>query len=284
MSDKKVLVLVEDEHKEYDILKNLGITTHYDKYLSRLCRITSTAEKEAAKQQKITMYKWEKFGLLVDDNKLVQYAKHVDGVIIIMDTQKSHKRVLSLLSQLHDQIVWTIFTDQNISFQVQQKKHLFGSSNKDYFNNQIELAQLKEDIETSQTISNDELIQGFTHGTLPLSMWDHYGRLRIVYLAIVKLGWAKAIDPNGWLCKSWRRYKTSIGHGHLWHYTLTRFWGNLLHDLQKKNKYKNFSELYNDPNNQFLHSGRLFQKYYTNDVLFSDKARKQWVSPNKDPN
>lgn len=47
----------------------------------------------------------------------------------------------------------------------------------------------------------------------------------------------------------------------------------------EENDYKNFNELYTK--NEFIHKGKLFQKYYTNEVLFSDKARNSWVSPNK---
>ncbi len=80
------------------------------------------------------------------------------------------------------------------------------------------------------------------------------------------------------LCTNWKKYKTSIGHGNLWHYTLTRFWANVLYNLQKNYHYKTFKELYDShPNIQI---GSMFNEYYSEDVLFTDYARHNWVSPN----
>ena len=122
------------------------------------------------------------------------------------------------------------------------------------------------------------MAQQFQSGTMPLHIWDHYGRLRIVDYSLMKYGYANTIDPNGWLCKHWKSYKTTIGHGDLWHYSLTRFWINIIYNLQTKNKYKTFDELYkNNPN---IHTGSLFKKYYSDDVIFTPKARNEWVQPN----
>ncbi len=131
---------------------------------------------------------------------------------------------------------------------------------------------------SSRSISTKELVILFEKCKLPLELWDHYGRLRIVSYAITKYGFQKAFEQDSWLCMVWKKYKTSIGHGHLWHYTLTRFWGNIIYNLHKKGIYSSFDELYDK--NPEIHFGKLFQKYYTNDVLFSKDARNHWVPPN----
>lgn len=113
---------------------------------------------------------------------------------------------------------------------------------------------------------------------IPFKSADHYGRLKIVDYAIMTYGYKGAIDSNGWLCTNWKKYKKSIGHGNLWNYSLTRFWINILYNLQVKNNYKSFDELYT--NNSIIHNGKLFQQYYSNDVLFSDNAKNNWVPPN----
>lgn len=131
---------------------------------------------------------------------------------------------------------------------------------------------------TSTTINSDVMVQQFQNATLPLQIWDHYGRLRIVHYSLMKYGYANTIDQNGWLCKHWKIYKTTIGHGNLWHYSLTRFWVNIIYNLQQKNNHKTFDELYNA--NTFLHNGSLFKKYYSDDVIFTQKARNEWIPPN----
>lgn len=131
---------------------------------------------------------------------------------------------------------------------------------------------------TSVDINVHLMAEQFQNVTLPLHMWDHYGRLRIVDYSLAKYGYNHTIDPNGWLCKHWKLYKTTIGHGELWHYSLTRFWIDILYDLQKKNNYKTFYELYTS--NVHIQNGGLFKKYYSNDVIFSSKARNEWIPPN----
>jgi hypothetical protein len=136
---------------------------------------------------------------------------------------------------------------------------------------------------TSKNISIDEMVKQFENKTMSLTLWDHYGRLRIVSYSLCKYGYSKTIDPYGWLCTTWKNYKVSIGHGNLWHYTLTRFWTNIIYNLQRKNNYKTFKELYES--NQMIQSGKFYSKYYTDDVLFSDVlfsvvARNEWVKPN----
>ena len=149
-----------------------------------------------------------------------------------------------------------------------------------WFTNQMRYLQPKPrpETQTSRTIDINEMAKQFQDGTLPMAMWDHYGRLRIVHYALMRFGYKAASDPDGWLCSSWRAYKTSINHGHLWHYTLTRFWMTILYDLQNKYKYQSFMELY-DANPQ-IHNGGFFKFYYTDDVLFTPYARFNWVYPN----
>lgn len=131
---------------------------------------------------------------------------------------------------------------------------------------------------SSKTIQALQLMDQFYNATLPIHLWDHYGRLRVVWCSIIKFGFEKTIDKNGWLCNSWKKYKTSIGHGDKWNYTLTRFWVNILYGIQQTNKYYTFDELY--INNPKIHSGKLFMDYYGNEI-FSEEAKNNWIQPTK---
>lgn len=133
---------------------------------------------------------------------------------------------------------------------------------------------------TSRTINATQMMNEFHKETLPIELWDHYGRLRVVWCSIIRFGFDETIKPDGWLCSSWKRYKTSIGHGDKWNYTLTRFWVNILVGIQESGKYKTFNELYD--NNPRIHSGKLFQEYYGNEI-FSDNAKNNWIKPTKQP-
>jgi hypothetical protein len=128
----------------------------------------------------------------------------------------------------------------------------------------------------SHTIHAVNLMTQFNKATLPIELWDHYGRLRVVWCSLQRFGYENTISKDGWLCTSWKRYKTSIGHGDKWNYTMTRFWSTVIWNMQKHKQYKTFSELYND--NENIHSGRLFQKYY-GDEIFSEHAKNNWIPP-----
>jgi len=130
---------------------------------------------------------------------------------------------------------------------------------------------------TSHTIDISTMVRKFMDLSLDLHLWDHYGRLRIVHYSLTNYGYQNTINPQGWLCTHWKRYKASIGHGHLWHYTLTRFWATLLSRIINTQHHSTFNKLYR--NNPFLHQGKLFQQYYTPKLLFTNKARNTWVPP-----
>lgn len=134
---------------------------------------------------------------------------------------------------------------------------------------------------TSKNIKAIQLMNAFYNTSLPIDLWDHYGRLRVVWCSIIKFGFEETIKKDGWLCSSWKKYKTSIGHGDKWNYTLTRFWINVLAGIQETGKYKSFSQLYEA--NPKIHSGKLFMEYYGTE-LFTEEAKNNWIKPTKSTN
>ena len=152
----------------------------------------------------------------------------------------------------------------------------------DWFNGK--LLNLKESTQKIEpniktNLSLDDLAINFVNTTLPIVDWDHRNRLRIVYYSLCNVGLEKTMNPNGWLCTNWRKYKTSIGHGHLWNYTLTMFYAKLIY----KNMFEHYSiipfdELYNKE--KYLQNARLFNEYYSNELLFTPFSKENWVEPN----
>jgi len=315
---KSAILLMDNENRFNTFAKDLGMSVQNP----QMCMY----------QKPTKLYSFQTFGLYTKNNKLSDFIKTKDGIIILVD----HSKVTSNTIQRIDEIVkecpdipilivvdkeesYSRFSDNlrgswdrdTILKQMEERNKKMEEANK--LSNKLEMAfsrftnvdhrkfffvnsagsyepkewfntiiqkprQIKTPQLTSINISSSELANRFEEGNLPLSIWDHYGRLRIVHYSIMKYGFKNTIDQNGWLCKNWREYKTSIGHGKLWHYTLTRFWMNVLYNLQKKYNYKSFNELYNNHPN--IQKGGLFKEYYSNDVLFTDYARNNWVKPN----
>ena len=129
---------------------------------------------------------------------------------------------------------------------------------------------------SSRTTQINDMVSQFEDETLPLELWDHYGRLRIVNYSLINYGFGETVNPDGWLCTNWKKYKVSIGHGKLWNYSLTRFWANILNDIQQTFKYKSFAEMYD--NHPQIQSGSYFKKFYS-DVVFTPEARNTWIPP-----
>ena len=129
---------------------------------------------------------------------------------------------------------------------------------------------------TSKNIKIMDMVKLFENCTLPIELWDHYGRLRIVHYSIRKYGFNDSINQNGWLCTNWKKYKTSIGHGDKWHYTLTRFWINIISQLNET--YDSFEKMYAEV--PMIQRGNLFKDYYSDDIIANQYARNNWIAPN----
>lgn len=300
MSNKKVVVLLDNEKIEPDYISRSYLGK--DKSIGMLCRLPTPAE--LANQ---TYFTYEIFGLLVSDKKLDDYIQRMDGIIIIINCKNINTNVLSRIDTIIKQNPYKLlmcilekYENYNFnpskyftSFTTNYRKYFFidydvnfkstMDSSVNWFNGMIKNnnqkdQEKKEKIESSVDIPLEKYVKMFVDNTLPMHLWDHFGRLRIVHFSLMKFGYHDTIDPESWLCTHWKKYKSSIGHGNLWHYTLTIFWASILYILQSRKKYKSFDDLYND--NPNIQSGKLFKEYYSDDVLFNDNARNNWVKPN----
>lgn len=229
---------------------------------------------------------------LVANSKVVDYAKsaNIDGIVIMLD--KYDNQVIQLfLEALKDKPVLIVsdnpnnYTGQFAQLNLPRVRYFYLVTSTDqyqaitwYHNQLIKPRSVIKPATTSVTISTPDLAKQFALNTLPISIWDHYGRLRIVHYALTTYGLADTVNPTGWLCTNWRAYKSSINHGHLWNYSLTRFWIHVICDLLNKKTYGTFHDFYTA--NPFIHDGKLHQSYYSDDVIFSAQAKSTWVPPN----
>jgi len=128
-------------------------------------------------------------------------------------------------------------------------------------------------------LGEQQVLEQFEAATLPLELWNNYGRLYVVWAAMNKTGYEDCLNKNGWLCTHWKRYKESVGHGEKWHYTLTTFWVRIIHSVYDQST--SFRELYQT--NADLQNGALWKRYYSEKTLMSDAARNDWVEPDSAP-
>lgn len=282
----EVVVLVQDEHQKYPFLHSLSSQMSKNP-MSGLCMVTHDTFREVVK-----LFGFQIFSLMVEDSKLNQYISERQGVVIIAQAPNSaiYNQVKRVVRCNPKAPLLLCFEQPLQNYDLSRFQRLFRTDTphrlianctdraKEWFQEHMERQPNFHQELLSQTMSDKEFVRQFKQGTLPLAAWDHYGRLRLVYLAIKERGVSYAMRADGWLCPAWRRYKQSIGHGERWNFTLTKFWALMLFTLSSKHKMElSFDQLYQ--RHPELNNGRLFFNYYQPQTIFSPKARKEWVEP-----
>lgn len=285
---KRVVLLTEDEKKDYKFkVPCMSFITPY------LCRTLTPAEIERERQvADKPAFLYERFGFFTVNHKLDDYIACMSGVIVIISYATMLKNRVEIEARLqkircrplllivhetpHDATIDNIRSTSN-SFKVVYDT----GGNSISFDLRVFANELKEPTipVSAVNISNENMIKMFETQTLPITAWDHYGRVRIVYLALKMHGYKNSIDPAGWLCRNWKKYKSDLGHGHLWNYTLTRFWIEIVAHARecKSNSGYGFKSLWRADSN--LRDSGFHKQFYSRERLMNPEARERWVPP-----
>ncbi len=282
----EVLVLIDEESRHSPFLSNLGQGVQPPE----MCRVMTADE--------LKVFTYETFGLMTPDPKINQFLPSRAGVIIIIQHHNVKRSLLRLIDLVRviprTPILFVIEKSTSVNESYLLSPFLIArwrqvcythstsqiQSGQIWFTNEIQLSTTplnSVDNQTSLTYTDDDLCHEFQNCTLPMKIWDHYGRLRIVSLSLAIYGLTDTLDLNGWLCVCWKNYKTSLGHGHLWHYTLTCFWARLIHKYMSQRPDLTFEQVYQLL--PLLSNGSLYKQYYTDAYLMSPEARQKWIEP-----
>lgn len=282
---KTVLVLLDDELRRSNFLDGDKNSSRFgiSEPILWMCRIQTEDE--------LRIFRYEVFGLLTKDAKLDQLISRKDGLVIILRKCDSDisSRIKDIVTANQNKPIMLILEDIKLehlpSWFASENRKSFGvgeySAAKKWFYQQIQNTKVVklENQYTSRTIPIEEMAAKFEDKSLEMELWDHFGRLRIVHYYLSKNGFKQTIDQNGELCKHWKAYKTSVGHGRLWNYTLTRFWTNIIYQMMELHKGKSFEQMYDATPS--VQNGSLHKKYYYDETIFSDTARNNWVAPDR---
>lgn len=304
-SSDKIPLLKQIDAKKTSILNNVIVlidSKNYNRIFLSSIGVTLGCVTLCSVHVPTKIFTYQIYSLNEISDKIIKHVEMNAGLIIIIDIIKyneSIKRIESysilsipilIILEYHSNIIKTMLdynikyiTNSNIRYQMfniflNTNTNNFASDNLDnllWFNNRV--LSFKNKILNNE-ISDEQLVHQFVNKSLPINDWNHYNRLRIVYFSLKYFGYMNTVSQDEWLCVKWNQYKKSIGHSHLWNYTLTKFWIDNIYNLMVKNLDMNFKTLYNKYT--YLNDGNLHKKYYTNDVLFSEEARKTWIKPN----
>jgi hypothetical protein len=119
-----------------------------------------------------------------------------------------------------------------------------------------------------------KFLRALENGEIPNHSFRHRDHLRAAWLYVHLRG---AIEAERAMLETIRRFATLTGHAAKFHVTLTVVWVRLVAAHVAHHRDKAFDDL-------IELDGRLLDKdlplrFYSPDVLFSTRARTQWVEP-----
>ena len=282
-----IIVLADNKNYSRDFLKCLGMTTG-SPYL-------------CTRHIPTKIFTFQIYGLEESDKKIFSHVKTNAGLVIITTNENysklyerinfytsniSHIPILIVVEDIKDLTQIEKISKANVRYefgsqlgeQVSPSHYIqtgAGYKNIGWFNSHVSAFKpLPKDL-----LGLEELVKQFVNCELSIENWNHFNRIRLVYFSLKNFGYDKTIDQSEWLCVNWNQYKNTIGHSHLWNYTLTKFWVDQIFSLILSNPQMDFAQLYSEYD--YLSDGNLHKKYYSNEVLFSDEARIKWISPDK---
>lgn len=266
--------------------------------IQRVLDMNEILKKENKNMKRILRH--QVYGLMVEDKKLDDYINTKDGIIIVLSIDDLHdktkRRINNIIKNNPNKPMLFIFdninknmindTDSYIKDFISNNRKAFFYGDK-YINKNDAIIWFKNIIDKQEKINkpnnyhgDEELLSLFRLAQLPMNEWNHENRLRIVYLHLIRFGYANSIKIDGELCKNWINYKTTIGHSELWNYTITRFFIEFIYKIINNDKsMNNFNDIWYCKKYEFLKNGKLFLDYYSRERLFSENAKNNFVEP-----
>lgn len=125
-------------------------------------------------------------------------------------------------------------------------------------------------------MNDGEFLAALESCELPEQEFNHRGHVRAAWLYLGKLSLPEAAQQ---CALSIQRYANHLGATDKFHLTLTLAWMHIIADLRQKHPADNWEEFAAACPGLFDEPGSLLQKYYREDTLFSDRARRSFVPP-----
>ncbi|GAB5490478.1 MAG: hypothetical protein Phog2KO_06930 [Phototrophicaceae bacterium] len=126
-------------------------------------------------------------------------------------------------------------------------------------------------------MDNQLFLEEFENASL--KDFSHAKHIRMAWLYLYRDGWDIGY-PN--IRAGLKHFALKLNVSDKYHETVTGFWARLvLHCIDERPDIDNFEQF--QEAFPFLFTGDIMKKHYSDDVLWSDMARKEWVAPDKVP-
>jgi hypothetical protein len=269
----KVVILIEDFHTDYDIIRD--IATHKQEATPTLTAYESSHTDEPP-------FKHGIYGLFETN------IGRANGIIAIINYNTLKKNPERFYIRLNTIEIPLLIIIQNCPLEYSTEYFCSIDCKTIYIPDAVYprikgcyaaihlwLVRSMEDTPPSEPISNKILMKLFETDRIQSDTWNHYCRLRLIFISLRYYGYSETIKFDGWLCTHWRNF-----HHETWNYSLIRLWTDEI--LRCINEFNDtpckFKTLY--CNNHRLNDAKLHVQYYTSDILH---IRDTYVPPNKRP-
>jgi hypothetical protein len=128
-------------------------------------------------------------------------------------------------------------------------------------------------------ISDQELMEGFEHLTLPLECFHHREHVRVAFLYLQKYPVQKALEA---FCDSLRRFAAAHGKANLYHETISWSYVFLIQErMARAGNAQRWEEFAKSNADLLTWKNGILTRFYRTETLASDLAKKIFVFPDK---
>lgn len=127
-------------------------------------------------------------------------------------------------------------------------------------------------------LADEAFREAFLACTLPAEQFHHADHVRLGWLMLRRESWPRALVR---FCDGLKRYATSLGQTGLYHETITVAYLLLIHERQEREGAVSFEEFATKNPDLLQWRPSALDRYYRNETLGSDLARRTFVLPDR---
>lgn len=131
---------------------------------------------------------------------------------------------------------------------------------------------------TAVPLSDAELLQQFEDTSLPTSLFSHQQHVRAAWLFVRRHGMPAAITA---FSDALRRFADAKGAHNLFHVTITWAYLLLIHERQEKCQAVTWDSFAASNADLLAWKPSLLDRFYTAETLWSERARRSFVMPDR---
>jgi hypothetical protein len=127
-------------------------------------------------------------------------------------------------------------------------------------------------------LADDDLLREFAAATLPAEMFHHRQHVRVAWLFVTRYGMPAAIEA---FSQALQQFATAKGAHTLFHVTVTWAYLLLINERQEACEAADWDTFAARNPDLLSWKPSILDEYYTPDVLWSDRARRTFLMPNR---